>query len=128
MRMWMIEPHLLCRQHLLGEHYELHMLVGSLRKGRRIDGYLLRRFIDPSSIYTRHAALEKEIRSRGGNPQSPLNEKECRAFAEWYGANPIDPGESMSALSSRCEACRNRIGSFVRVMLTRAVQPSFIPW
>lgn len=25
MRMWMVDPTIMCRQHLLGEHYELHV-------------------------------------------------------------------------------------------------------
>ena len=32
MRMWMIDPTLLCRKHLLGEHGELHKFIPSFRK------------------------------------------------------------------------------------------------
>jgi Pyrimidine dimer DNA glycosylase len=32
MRMWLVDPRLMCSQHLLGEHVELHMLVGSLNR------------------------------------------------------------------------------------------------
>lgn len=117
MRMWMIDPRLLCQRHLLGEHYELHKLVGCLRKGRSIEGYLRKQLIDPSSIYERHIGLEYELRRRGGNPMSPLVEAECEAFARWYGAVLIDPGKSMSDLSARCEKCRLRIGNFVRVTI-----------
>ena len=38
MRMWMIDPKLLCRKHLLGEHGEIHKHLPSLRKGHRVDG------------------------------------------------------------------------------------------
>jgi hypothetical protein len=127
MRMWMVSPHLLCKKHLLGEHYELHMLVGHLRKGHSINGYLLKRLVDPSSIFERHQTLEREIRLRGGNPSSPLSESECTSFAKWFGVVAIDPGESMSVLSERCDECRNRIGAFVRVKLTQQ-SSNFIPW
>ena len=40
MRMWMVNPEILCRKHLLGEHVELHMLVGWIIKGKSIQGYL----------------------------------------------------------------------------------------
>lgn len=30
-RMWCVNPHSLCREHLLGEHNELHKLVGGIR-------------------------------------------------------------------------------------------------
>ena len=32
MRMWMIAPHKLCNQHLLGEHGELHKFLPSFHK------------------------------------------------------------------------------------------------
>ena len=40
MRMWMVDPKKMCRKHLLGEHVEIHMMVGTLLKGRSIDGFL----------------------------------------------------------------------------------------
>lgn len=30
MRMWMVDPKIMCRKHLLGEHLELHMLAGCI--------------------------------------------------------------------------------------------------
>ena len=33
MRMWMVDPQIMCRQHLLGEHTEMHMFVGTLKRG-----------------------------------------------------------------------------------------------
>ena len=40
MRMWMLPTAGMCRKHLLGEHVELHMLLGSLRRGKNIEGFL----------------------------------------------------------------------------------------
>lgn len=34
MRMWVVNPKILCRKHLLGEHVELHMATGHLQRGR----------------------------------------------------------------------------------------------
>ena len=39
MRMWMIDPKMLCKKHLLGEHVELHMFVGTINKNKKLDGY-----------------------------------------------------------------------------------------
>ena len=36
MRMWLVPPSHMCRKHLLGEHVELHMLLGTLKKGKSI--------------------------------------------------------------------------------------------
>ena len=40
MRMWMIKPELLCRQHLLGEHSEIHKHKHNFEKGHSIKGRL----------------------------------------------------------------------------------------
>ena len=34
MRQWYVPAECMCRQHLLGEHCEHHMFVGTLKKGR----------------------------------------------------------------------------------------------
>lgn len=117
MRMWMVDPKLLCKQHLLWEHYEIHRLVGWLRHGYSIRRYLLKRLVDPSSIFIRHKELEDEIRFRGGKPDSPLVEAECCAFAHWYGSTTINLGRSLSDLSNRCDQCQKRIGKFVYIAL-----------
>ena len=41
MRMWMLPPAGMCRKHLLGEHVELHMLLGSLRRGKIFRAFYL---------------------------------------------------------------------------------------
>ena len=56
MRMWMLPPEMMCRKHLLGEHVELHMLLGSLRRGKNIDGFLAGKLVDPRRMFRRHCA------------------------------------------------------------------------
>ncbi len=105
MRMWMVDPKVLCQQHLLGEHVEIHMLVGSLRRGRSIKGFLDRGLLDPSAVYTRHAALALEMGRRGLRHRSEL----LVADVQQYQAGSVDPAESLHALASRCSACCQRI-------------------
>ena len=57
MRIWMVDPKIMCRQHLLGEHNELHKLAGSLRLKKSIKGYLEKGELDPSQANKRHAEL-----------------------------------------------------------------------
>lgn len=57
MRMWMLPPETMCRKHLLGEHVELHMLLGSLRRGKNIDGFLAGKLVDPRRMFRRHEEL-----------------------------------------------------------------------
>lgn len=75
MRIWDLEPSLLCRKHLLGEHRELHGLWNILTLGKT--GYLhhpeTQRWIGRLHVLLRrHEALCKEMAARGWNHKSPL--------------------------------------------------------
>lgn len=72
MRMWMVNPKIMCRKHLLGEHVELHMFIGTLQKGISVTGYLNDNLMEPESMYSRHDELVAEMESRGYNHKSPL--------------------------------------------------------
>jgi hypothetical protein len=75
-RIWDVDPAILCRQHLLGEHRELHGLWNIMVHGkagysrhpetRRWEGKL-------AALYDRHEALVREMTARGYNHNSPLN-------------------------------------------------------
>jgi hypothetical protein len=76
LRIWDIEPSVLCRQHLLGEHRELHALWAVLTKDKR--GYAnhpeTRRWRGKlRALYLRHEALVGEMQRRGYNHQSDLD-------------------------------------------------------
>jgi len=102
MRMWAIDPRVLCRQHLLGEHVEMHMFVGTINKGISISGYLRNGLVDPSKIKARHEALAAEMASRGMNHNSPL--PETRRLRFW----PLDIEANLEDLLERCPECRKR--------------------
>jgi hypothetical protein len=75
MRIWDLEPALLCRQHLLGEHRELHGLWNILVEGKR--GYAAhpetRRWAGKlAALFRRHEALVAEMERRGYCHVSPL--------------------------------------------------------
>lgn len=77
MRIWDIAPERLCRQHLLGEHRELHAIWNILTRGRK--GYsrhpeTLRWVGKLKALYKRHTALVMEMNTRGYNHYSPLQE------------------------------------------------------
>ena len=57
MRMWMVDPKTMCRKHLLGEHYEIHMLIGSMRRGKSIMKYIETKLLQPSAAAKRHDEL-----------------------------------------------------------------------
>jgi len=98
--MWLVNPQKLCRQHLLGEHKELHQLVGSLRKGKSVKGHIDKGQVEIHSIEKRHKELVKEMLRRGYKHQSKL--KKFRVFR----AGKINILENERELERRCNKCR----------------------
>jgi hypothetical protein len=103
MRMWLIDPRLLCNQHLLGEHVELHMLAGSITRGRSVAGFVATGLIEVHSLYTRHTQLVAEMESRDMNHASPLPQ------VQLWRAGAVDPARSLMDLTERCTGCAARI-------------------
>lgn len=76
MRIWDISPHKLCRQHLLGEHRELHAIWAVLtqnKKGYKNHPETLRWEGRLAALYLRHGAEVAEMQRRGYNHHSPLD-------------------------------------------------------
>ncbi len=96
----MVNPRLMCRKHLLGEHVELHMFVAGLRRGLNLDGYLAKGLLEPHSIERRHDELVRELERRGYRHKSPLPE-----FAP-KGGGRVDRKLNLIELARRCRECR----------------------
>lgn len=119
MRMWMVDPEIMCNRHLLGEHNEIHMLIGSLYKKIKIDGFIKNNLIEPESIIKRHQELVNEIERRGYNHNSlilhqfkklnipSLNEL-IKHLPKEYQEYKIDREKSLNDLLSRCQECKKR--------------------
>jgi hypothetical protein len=78
MRIWDISTEKLCRQHLLGEHRELHamwVVITQNKKGYSKHPETLRWIGKLKAMYLRHEEQVKEMRQRGYNHQSPLDAK-----------------------------------------------------
>lgn len=109
MRMWMIDPKMLCDQHLLGEHVELHMFVGTINAGKSIDGYLKNGLLEPNKIRERHNELKNEMTERGMNHDSLLPKIQEENLPDNNGGPYVDPDISIKHLNERCNDCRQRI-------------------
>ncbi len=51
MRQWLCDPKILCNKHLLGEHVEHHMFVGTLKAKKNVDGYVRNNLLEISSLH-----------------------------------------------------------------------------
>lgn len=102
MRMWGVNPELMCRKHLLGEHVEMHMFIGTLNKGISISGYIEKGLVNPAQIRLRHNELAREIERRGYNHQSPLPFIKSNILTPFI---PVDIEGSKKELARRCSDC-----------------------
>jgi hypothetical protein len=99
----MVNPKILCRQHLLGEHVECHMFLGTVTKGKSIQGYLDRGLVEVHNLVTRHNELAQEIVDRGYNHQSPFPSDFHRKEL-----GLVDKSKSLQDLITRCLRCKTR--------------------
>jgi len=104
--MWMIDPKLLCRKHLLGEHGEIHkhkhnfVKQHSIRK--RISPVVQ---IEPSKMKERHDELAAEIVRRGYNHQSPFEQPDISYLSNDERNAKVNLNISLRDLSKRCPEC-----------------------
>lgn len=99
----MVPPQLLCRSHLLGEHRELHALVGIIASGKSLTGYAAKNLIDTALIPRRHDDLVAEMLARGYRHHSPLNDVPDVAVGH------VDALSNLQELRKRCAGCKERI-------------------
>jgi hypothetical protein len=108
--MWMVDPKIMCRKHLLGEHVEHHMFIGSLRKKLSMDGYVANNLMEPLSLSKRHAELVVEMLVRGFKHHSPLkwSHHELHYLPDSIILAKVDKEAALEDLLGRCPECRAR--------------------
>ena len=107
MRMWMVNPKIMCRKHLLGEHVEHHMFVGTINKGIALDGYLKNNLLEMESLHSRHLELATEMESRGYNHKSLLPSVSYTGPLDAI-EQKVDRESALKELLRRCPDCRAR--------------------
>jgi hypothetical protein len=114
--MWLVNPLILCRPHLLGEHVEHHMFIGSFKKFIDIDGYIKNNLLEPLTLVERHNALAQEMKNRGYRHHSPIssdfNIKKYITNTNYLNYK-IDRKSAFIDLITRCPNCRSRYKWYV---------------
>lgn len=90
----------MCSRHLLGEHVELHMLVGTLQRKRSIAGFIAKGLLEVHSVRKRHEALVAEMVRRGMKHRSPLPPIRLGKMGR------VDRASNLRELARRCSQCR----------------------
>ena len=106
--MWMVDTRVLCDQHLLGEHVEHHMFVGTINRGYDIWGYVQNNLVEPMKLQERHDALVKEMERRGMNHKSPLPRVNYNVLLKKEREAKVNVDDSLMDLIGRCEICKAR--------------------
>ena len=115
MRMWLCDPRILCQKHLCGEHVEMHMFMGCLKKNKKIDGYIKKNLFEPMALIYRHDKLAEEMVRRGFNHKTPIEECECKhimCLPFYQRINEIDREAALKDLLDRCPKCRKRFTNY----------------
>jgi hypothetical protein len=107
MRMWMLNPTIMCLDHRLGEHYEIHMFVGHMRRERSIEGYVRNNCIQPRALKWRHDQIAQSL------PAAPLhhsplsvNVKELIAYLPFeHQRAKVNVEQAFEDLINRCPKC-----------------------
>ncbi len=102
--MWMVDPRIMCRQHLLGEHAEIHMFIGTINRGNSVKGYLEKGLLEIHNLYGRHDELAREMRSRNYRHDSPINKR----WKQARNLGSVDKEKNLRQLINRCPRCRER--------------------
>lgn len=105
---------MLCKQHLLGEHSEMHEGVGLITSDHadenpetvkaQLEGQARAGNIDTTWFQLRHDALATELVMRGGEHNSPMNYTDELEIGE----GSVDVNESVGTLL-KCDDCRPRL-------------------
>jgi hypothetical protein len=105
--MWMVDPKILCRNHLLGEHVEIHMFIGTIKKGYSIKGYIKKGLLEVHNLYNRHEELAKEMKRRNYRHNSKIGIKWKQADKQGL----INKEKNLKEIIKRCLKCRERYRS-----------------
>ena len=117
MRMWLCDPKILCRKHLLGMHLELHMFVGHMKAKRKITGFLKNNCLEPKILKEQHDIIKNELIRRNYKHRTPMTCEDVNIALKYLTycelEHKIDKDRSLSTLINRCEECRKRYNEII---------------
>lgn len=101
MRMFNVDVTKMCNKHLLGEHVEMHMFVGTIKKGISIKGYIDKGLVEVNNISKRHNELVKEMKKRGMSHKTEIVDTE-----DWLPEGKVNSVANEWELKNRCKECK----------------------
>jgi len=118
MRMWMVDPGEMCRQHLLGEHSEIHKHRHNFVKGHNISGRIEGNAVEPEAMQERHDALVSEMLKRGYKHNSPYEQPDLSKYPIETRQAKVNIQEARKLLEKKCLRClQQRVKNKERTLL-----------
>ena len=77
----------------------MHMFLGAYKKGKSLEGFIKNGLVELHTIFWRHESLVAEMRRRGYNHQSPMQNEHLPERGS------VDPIKSALLLIERCPNC-----------------------
>jgi len=110
MRMWGIDPSLLCQKHLIGEHGEIHKHRHNFIKKHKITNRITPIVqIEPENMQKRHDELVLEMLKRGYKHNSPYEQPDLSYLKAEERYAQIDINISIADLTNRCVECAQKM-------------------
>lgn len=84
------------------------MILGTLKRKKKVDGFLRNNCLEMRSIYQRHEDLATEMLARGYNHKSPMEESEFGCIYDYPQEQiytRINRDASLQELITRCDKC-----------------------
>jgi len=105
-RMWLVDPAKMCQQHRLGEHKEIHELVGFIRNGHinKVIFHATRGQIFPHVIVERHRELE-----RYDGHTSRIDVPDVAGELQMASITPELIAHNERELARRCDECAEKM-------------------
>lgn len=119
MRMWMVNPQYMCNHHLLGEHREIHMIVGYLQNKNHLYNYAYHGLVQVSALSSRHQQLVRELQRRGYKHNTPLQIDYNTITQHLFIPEKdicINPLYSLNVLLGRCSQCRYKFLQYYNII------------
>lgn len=114
MRMWMLNPKILCDKHLRGEHGELHKFKPSFDRMYSITNRIHPIVqIEPANMKTRHDELVKEMIRRNMMHMSHYELPDLSYLPKHQLYAKADIVFNTKDLCDRCNDCKKRLLEFV---------------
>jgi len=108
MRMWMIPPEFMCKQHIIGEHGEIHKFKKSFEKQYKINNRMFPIVqILPAKMKIRHDELAKYM-----NHKSEYILPDLSYLPKEYLEAEVDIEYNIKDLNNRCSECRKLLKNY----------------